>query len=164
MEVEKIITKTETKELDISGATLLSIEEYKKYKDMIPECHGNWWLRSPGYGSSNAAVVFGDGTGSYYGRYVNIDDFAIRPALKISNLVDVRVGDIVKFDGKTFTVISPKYALCDTAIGHGAFRKERNAADANVYEASDVKKFVDEWFEKHITKTFEEEGQEEIER
>lgn len=28
------------------------------------------------------------------------------------------------------------------------FRKDWKAKDANVYEVSDIKKFVDEWFEK----------------
>ena len=148
-------------DVEITRATLLSIEEYEEYKCYIlytNDCwwhplpgdicyFDNWWLRSPGKYSDRAAVVDDDGSGRDYSSHVVHFDYAIRPALQISNLGDVKVGNKIKFGGKTFTVISPEYALCDTAIGHGAFRKDRNAADANVYEASDVKKFVDKWFE-----------------
>ena len=132
---------------EITGATLLSFEEYEKYKYDILRIDDCWWLRSPSHYSYAAAVVDMTAAATMLVIMLYYDDYAIRPALKISNLEDVEVGDKIKFDGKTFTVISPEYALCDTAIGHGAFRKDSNAADANIYEASDVKKFVDKWFE-----------------
>jgi len=134
-------------DIEITGATLLSLEEYEEYKNNIPLTKDWWWwLRSPGYYSYKATVVYCDGSSDNDGDYVDDDGNVIRPALQISNLGDVEVGDKIKFGGVIFTVISPKYALCDTVIGCGAFREDSEAADANVYEASDVKKFVDEWF------------------
>ena len=134
-------------DIEITGATLLSLEEYKEYKDNVTLLSESWWLRSPGVWNYEKAEA-------YEVRYINCVNnivhsvYAIRPALQISNLGDVEVGDKIKFGGKFFTVISLKYALCDTAIGHGAFREDSKAADANDYNASDIKKFVDEWFEK----------------
>lgn len=84
-----------------------------------------------------------------YGSRVNIVNNDVRPALKISNLAlsNLSIKDKFIFSGKTFTVISKDYALCDESIGNCPFRKDWGAKDANVYEASDVKKFVDEWFD-----------------
>lgn len=148
MKVE--ITRTRTivsfEDAEITGATLLSIDEFKEYKDNIPLLKESWWLRSPGVCDCEKAEA-------YEVRYITCvsnvvhSTYVIRPALQVSNLVDVEVGDKIKFDEKFFTVISPEYALCDTIIGRGAFRKDNEAADANDYEASDIKKFVDAWFE-----------------
>lgn len=43
-----------------------------------------WWLRSPGYIQSYAAVVGDDGSVLYYGNGVNCDDDGVRPALWIN--------------------------------------------------------------------------------
>lgn len=139
--------------MDILGATLLSKEEFKQYEDIIPRTDGDWWLRSPGAFSEYACCVFDyGGYGRYccysYGGSVDRVGVGVRPALIISNLDNAKIGDKVEFEGKAFTVISPEYALCDTFIGKCIFRKDWKAEDANIYEASDVKKFVDDWFEK----------------
>ena len=42
----------------------------------------NWWLRSPGYGSSTASNVDGNGGGYYYG-YVYHDSVVVRPVLHL---------------------------------------------------------------------------------
>jgi hypothetical protein len=54
------------------------IDYYKRFGD---EGMGWWWLRSPGHYSSSAARVRPGGGVNDYGRYVNIDDVAVRPAL-----------------------------------------------------------------------------------
>ncbi len=133
------------KDTEITGATLLSVNEFKEYKDNIPLLRESWWLRSPGVWNYEKAEA-------YEVRYINCVNnivhsvYAIRPALQISNLANVEVGDKIKFGEYTFTIISPKYALCNDIIGYGAFRKDWKAEDANVYEASDVKKIIDDWF------------------
>lgn len=38
------------------------------------------------------------------------------------------------------------HALCDNIIGKCVFREDWKAKEANEYEASDVKKYVDKWF------------------
>ena len=44
----------------------------------------NWWLRSPGSISDNAAVVFDVGSVYYSGHYVNFGGLCVRPALWIN--------------------------------------------------------------------------------
>jgi len=41
----------------------------------------NWWLRSPGNETSRAAAVYNDGFVNYFGFYVELSDFAVRPAV-----------------------------------------------------------------------------------
>ena len=58
-----------------------------------------------------------------------------------------------KFDfaGHVWTVVPGKLALCDDFIGYGCFRKDWRAIDANEYEASDVKKYIENWFNQQIS-------------
>lgn len=134
-------------ELEFTGAILLSVEEYEACRDIIPDTSNWWWLRSPGYGSGRAAIVRIDGNVFNYGHIVDYNYDAVRPVLyfnlKSDNLL---TGDKIEVAGLTFTVISKNMMLCDTTVGESAFRKDWQAGDANVYEASDVKKFVDKWF------------------
>lgn len=81
---------------------LLSITEVNKYfsSHSARQCQGTaycyaqgaykadngncwWWLRSPGYYSNFAAGVNGDGSVDEFGSSVNIDKYAVRPALWI---------------------------------------------------------------------------------
>ena len=144
----------------IEGITLLSADEaenlltkeQRKCKYNNKPCW--WWLRSPGRHQNFAAYVNYDGSVYYYGSCVNYDSDCVRPALILSNLKssnlksieELGVGEHFEFGGYTFTVISNKLALCDEAIAEMAFRKDYEAKDANVYEKSDVKKFLDNWF------------------
>ena len=139
MKVEKIVKKTETINLTITGITLLSIEEYEACKDHIPPLKVWWWLRSPGYGSYDAAGVIGGGSVYYGGGRVNSDGVCVRPALQISNLESshLKIGDEFEFGGKEWTVISDSLAICNKCIGERPFRKDWLAPDANSYEASD---------------------------
>ena len=159
MTVEKIIKTTELKELDITGATLLSIDEAGKLpEDMRRANDIHWWLRSPSYYDYKAAFVDGErGDVSVDGTFV-LESFGVRPALEISDLKssDLQIGDQFNYGGRSFTVISDQYALCDEIIERYPFRKNWKAKDANVYEASDIKKFVDDWFEKSKERPFQE--------
>ena len=47
--------------------------------------------------------------------------------------------------GHTWTVIADDLVLCDDIVGYACFRKDHNAKDANDYEASDVKKWLENW-------------------
>ena len=46
-------------------------------------CNCCWWLRSPGEYQGRAAYVYGDGDVAEYGGFVDIDIYAVRPALWI---------------------------------------------------------------------------------
>jgi hypothetical protein len=150
MIVEKIITKTEPKELDITGATLLSYEEYEKYKTRISRRDYWWWLRSPG--SSMLDAFFVDNWGYIYSDSILDNAVAVVPALKIILNSDFKIGDKIKFGSNTFTIISDNYALCDNNIGYHWFREGFEINDANNYEKSDVKKFIDGWFKEQEEK------------
>ena len=144
--------------MKITGATLLSVEEARQLDKEILKASDNWWwLRSPSiydkYYNQAACVIGGDGC-VYDDGLVEIS-VGVRPALCISNLSssDLKIGDKFTFGDRNFIIISDKYALCDEVIGRCAFRKDWEAKDANSYEASDVKVFVDQWFDR--TKEFE---------
>lgn len=152
MKVKKIITSTVELELDITGATLLTKEEAEQLPKRLREYHDYWWwlkLPLPGPYHNHTAVVDVDGCVYYYGELVDFDN-AVRPALVISNLKssEFKIGDKFEFGDKEFEIISDNRALCLTDIGRCAFRDDQDAEDASIYEKSDVKKFIDGWFEK----------------
>jgi len=63
--------------------------------------------------------------------------------LESSNL---KIGDEFTFGGKHFRIISDNLAFCIEDIGLRTFREDWQAENANDYDASDIKKYVDEWF------------------
>ena len=132
-------------EIKFSEITLLSIDEYKSNRDLIPAFNYWWWLRSPGYDQRSAMCVTADD--SLLDDYVYLTNGFVRPALRIwnpesSNLVP---GNKLIIAGETWTVLRGGLALCDGAIEISEFRKDESASDANVYEKSDVKKLVEDW-------------------
>lgn len=151
MKVKKIIEKTEIKDIEINGLTLLSKEEYDKYKYLIPKVNSAWWLRLPNsIDSSIAGCVDSEGDADInFG--VNFS-MGVSPALCISNLESsgFEIGDRFEWSGLTWIIISSDYAQCTNIIFKSVFREDWEADDANDYEASDVKKRLDEWFKQKI--------------
>ena len=150
MLVKKYVT--DDVNLDITGATLLSIEEAGQLPLELRKYNNWWWLRSPGKDYDFAASVNTLGTVLYNGDAISSSSDAVRPALQIKNTQssNLQVGDKFEFGGKEFKVISYNLAFCVTDIGKCCFRKDWKAADSNDYEKSDVKKFVDEWFNQSV--------------
>ena len=140
--IDVIITTTESKDVYFTGLTLLSKDEYLKYKKNIKPCDYWWWLRSPGSLSNRASDVYSDG--SLYGSYVNYANGSVRPALIINPISNLRINTSFNYYGHKWTAISEDYALCDDAFCKMAFREGCMATDNNDYEASDVKKYLDE--------------------
>ena len=75
-------------ELTVKAAPL-TIDEARKYADVIPNCDDACWLATgwggPGYfGATHALYVYTDG--SWYGNYCS-NSYGIRPALVISSLL-----------------------------------------------------------------------------
>ena len=147
MKVEQIIATTEGQELVFNGATLLSIEEYEKYKIQIPAVNYWWWLRSPGNFQDYAAGVCLDGSASHIGRRVYYSNYGVRPVLKIKNFQssNLKIGDEFIIKDVKFTVISENYAITNDIICNRGFDKK-----TNIYEKSEIKQFVDDWFKKNI--------------
>lgn len=159
MKIKAEIKVKKELEIQTKGITLLSSEEFDELESRIPPLNDTcWWLRSPGHSDDEAAFV--DGVfGLVYGLGHNVDlVFGVRPALILESS-NLQIGDSFEFGNHTFTVISEKYALCDDSIGKHCFRKDWKAKDANNYETSDVKKYVEDWYEKalEIQKDAEEE-------
>lgn len=147
---------TQKVNIDITGITLLSVEEAEALPKKIRDINKSWWLRSPGGYYRNAAIVYDDGDVVGYGHRVYFDS-GVRPALEVGyermcmvNPQRLDRGDKIKLAGQTWTVISDQYILCDDIIGKHTFRKDYNASDANDYKKSDVKKFLEDWFKKNI--------------
>lgn len=145
----------------IKGATLLSKKEVENLltkEERRCTYQGGccfWWLRSPGNCQYRTTSVLSDGSVSYHGLGVSHDGGCVRPALILNlNSSTLQIGDVFEFGDNKFKIISNKYALCEEAIGRCIFRKDWRAKDSNVYEKSDVKKYVDNWFqdEKDILK------------
>lgn len=134
--------------LHITGATLLSIEEAREMDEDILKADQDWWLGSPGYRDDVAACVNSDdGSVIYFGHDVTYS-FGVRPALKITNLESsiYQIGDTLSFGDHSFTIISEKYALCDEIIEKRPFCNDHKKG--NDYETSDIKVFVDNWFDR----------------
>ncbi len=138
----------ETK-MRIKSATLLSVDEAERLlSKQDREYHSWWWLRSPGFYQNYAAFVNDVGSVYYYGTSVNIGDGCVRPALNIDlDSSDLKIGDVFDFGGKKFKIISSHLAFCLDDIGEACFRKDWRAVDAENYELSDIKRFIDSWFE-----------------
>ncbi len=147
----------------ITGVTLLSASEAKNLNKEILKADKNWWLRSASDRDSIAACVYGDDGYVYRNGYYVHRSFGVRPALEISDLESsgYKIGESVYFGGHSFTIISDTYALCDDMIGECAFRKDSEAENANEYEASDIKRYVETWFEKVKEQSREERDSEE---
>lgn len=144
---------------DFTGITLLGIEEYEAAKDHIPPLDEWWWLRSPGHNSMEAtcipkssiinfdnywAVDVVNGIG-----YTTVNlDLGVRPVLRFNRKsIELPIGAKVQFKGFTWTHVSEGLLLCDSIIAHRSFREDWRAKDANVYEASDVKRYIEEQYQ-----------------
>ncbi len=139
--------------LKITGATLLSTEEAERLPKHLRKYGHWWWLRSPGRMQKGAASVDGVGWVDFGGRFGSNDSDFVRPALKIKNLESsgFKTGDRFKFGESEFEIISDNAAFCCTDIGCYPFRKDWKAEDANDYKKSDIKRYVEAWFESVIT-------------
>lgn len=139
--------------LEITGATLLTVEEARELPEKLRKrSYLWWWLRSPGKDSSHIAYVGFDGAINNYGADVDKYTGRVRPAIIISNLdaFNLQIGDTFVFGRAEFEIITNSKALCSTWIEISPFREDWKADDTNDYEKSDIKKIVDEWFEKSI--------------
>ena len=141
---ESSIRRSNKKLPDIKYADLLTPQETVKLPKPLLK-HGYWWqLRSPGYYSDYVAFVSSSGSVNSVnscGNYDYSSNGAVRPALRISNLNDYKVGDDFKFGGEWFRIIDDNTAFCLNNIGVRKFNEE-----SNNYETSKIKDYIDNWF------------------
>lgn len=124
---------------------LLSIEEYNKYKKRIPHKYCCRWLRSPGYNSNYAAIVYNDGSADNGGGVIEAHDVAVRPAIKFNNTALRARGELFTKYGTTWVVIDPfeQIAIAENPIHFMGFDRF-----SNDYESSDVRAFLRLWSDK----------------
>lgn len=151
MQIQELVPQTN--DIEISEITLLSINEARELSREVRETDSWWWLRSPGRHPSYIKADPYDAADVYYDGEVYTDAFnvnyngGVRPALRISNFgsSNLNIGDKFSAGGEEWTVISKDVALCDRIVGQTYFRKDVDALDANVYEQSDIKKWLENW-------------------
>lgn len=132
----------------INGISLLSKKEYEARRDSIPLADGWWWLRSPGCYSDYVAYINEDGSVNDLGFPVFYSKCFVRPVLWLNQgSAHLKISEKFRFGDKTWTYIGDGFAIADEPFCKMAFRKDANAEDANSYEASDVKKYLDAWLD-----------------
>ena len=141
--VEKLVR--EPCEIEITGATLLTVDEAEQLltkKDRA--CGSWWWLRSPGDYQDYAVDVDEDGFVYACGGIVNGYGVGVRPALRIDNLesTNLKIGDEFYIGEQQFKIISYYLALCNSIVGYTRFD-----AKSNDYETSEIKAYVDSRFD-----------------
>lgn len=134
--------------MKIKGARLLTTEEYHRYNvlNLIKRANKGWWINANSHDYVRAVVSF-----NVQSEDVKVHAtrrYDVRPVLLLPENSGLKLGCKFYFGGHVFTVISKEHALCDDRIGISPFRDDWQASDVNVYEKSDVKIFIDEWFEK----------------
>lgn len=146
MEANRIFTAKEKIDLDIEEITLLSKEE----ASVLPAKQRNlglfWWLRSASIINNTEYADCVDDEGVLWMRHVGITN-GVAPALRISNLhqFGLNIGDSIEVGGESWVIISSELAWCDHLIGETAFQTDYLAPDANGYERSNAKKWLDQW-------------------
>ena len=123
---------------------LLSTEEHKKYKNIIPKINCWWWLRSPGNNSYLASQVSIDGFVFNYGSTVSCSNVAVRPVLKISDYeaLNLRLEErFVKYDFP-WIYLGDNLAIAEVPISFGKFDDK-----SNDYKNSYVRRSLKQWVE-----------------
>lgn len=124
--------------------TLLTKEEYERYRSAIPVVDDSWWLRSPGYTRLRIAAVDNVGNVNEHGCYIDYTYATVRPALRLDlepsdNLFWYKperlIGTKIKYGNHQWTVLNLEpgsiYALCDTVVSSGRFDGKSNDWDTS---------------------------------
>ena len=145
------ITETDF-DIEIKGVTLLSLDEYYKYEDLIPIEDELWWTRTS-VGIASAKAI----QGNYVrpnGYGVNMNYLGVRPALLLENK-DFRLlhlKDRILVDGYFYIIVDLNYnhgsvlAVCDEILYSSCF----NDTDDNAWETSSLKQDLEQRFSHFI--------------
>lgn len=130
----------------MSQLLLLSEEQYRAARDIIPAVNDEWWLRSPSPYCTQYGKIVKDGQV----ESLDVNYFAgVRPALDVGDTeaAGMTIGTKIRLAGHTWTAISQNHILCDDIVGWSCFRDNWMATDANKFEQSDVKRWLQKWSE-----------------
>ena len=128
-------------EVVITDISLLTVEEAQALPEDIGRYGQRWWLRSHGREHYDAAFVFKSGAIYKIGDYIGYPNYAVRPAVTISDAM-FAVGDTVIIQNKKYVAIAP-----DRLLYNDKFVYHRFDELTNDYEKSEIKKMVDEWLD-----------------
>lgn len=149
---------------------LLTVEEAKKIPEDIRMCKTPkgfdsysyidnacwWWLRTPGYDSFDAAVVGASGAVDGGGDYVDYDSYAVRPVIRVT---DESLNDMKETDDGYIRYLGTKWINITEYTGAVCLLKKkclkkphRFDAESNNYEKSEIKDFIEKWYEKKLKK------------
>lgn len=153
----------QAKKIKVKSITLLSKEDVMDLTEKtftgggpipknILELHdgsSEYWLSTAGTRNYNYVMTVTSDTGKIFvpGDFVDAS-CAIRPVLIVSNLMSrYSIGDTVEFGDSdlTYTVISKNKVLANFSLGQMPFRRAYAAGDANDYEKSDIKEWLEYW-------------------
>lgn len=152
------------KTIKVKEITLLSRNDIKIITNMeasgrVPDftnvlkfhSSADYWLSTAGYfgSNSNYAMTVDPHTGEVNeAGFVVGAAFDIRPVLVCSNLMAKhKIGDKIHFTDPdlTYTIISETKVLADFSLGQMPFRRDYHANDADDFEKSDIKRWLDNW-------------------
>ena len=138
--------------MTIKEITLLSEEEYVKYRSIISNIDCHWWLKTPclEFDDYVRVVRF---SGNPSSRLCSDGSGGVRPALKV--IVDSSdpafwhkseklIGSKIELNKYTWTVLNVEcdalYILCDSIIAEHYFDPE-----VNIWEESKLKQWLENW-------------------
>ncbi len=158
LSINEVTETTHYYTITITEATLLSADEARAARDNIPPVNEYWWLRSTRENEYwwlhspkdmwpfVACVLPGDGV-MIDSMTVRNTQLGVRPALKFdSKRSNLPIEAVVFYKNRTWTHIAEGILLCDSIICKQPFRKDGEAEDSNIYESSDIKKYIEEEF------------------
>lgn len=150
---------------------LLTIEEAKKLPLEILQCkppkyfdgymneeNGNcfWWLRSPGDSSIDSTAVRSSGYVDEDAGFVFNDSRAVRPALRIEESL---IKTLPRTKKGYVMYLNTKWIDISEYVGSPCLLKKKCMKEAHIfdgksnnYEESEVKNFIEKWYEKKLKK------------
>lgn len=123
---------------------LLSVEEFEKYKKIIPIYDQSWWLRTTGGGPSFAAFIDEKGKCDKGGDYKSRSCHAICPAIRLDH-IKATVGKKIKLAGREWLVIDDGIAIALTPLAIMCY-----AIAGKDYENSEVRHYLLAWYMQNV--------------
>jgi hypothetical protein len=77
---------------------------------------------------------------------------AVRPSLRILNLPNLQIGDIVECLGKKWHYVGDDLILSVVDIGRHCFNRDWKKSNANEFEGSDIQKYLQNWLREQMSK------------
>lgn len=161
MNVQTLQVKRVNVDMDLT-IDLMTVKE-AKYLDKkgyeLATIGGSFWLRDKGLPDKAFTYRRAAGVGYYgaiyeFGFSVSTNTTMVRPVLRCEHFRKngLHIGDYIIFGGQKFEVVMKNLALCTDSIGQGPFSKDESRPGADEYEKSDLKGFVDMWFQNAVAR------------